>query len=67
MKNKLFLICTCLAVLVVAGLFSCKKKDPTPANSTIVDYPIPEVPVTSNYVVGAFYYTFTSFNANIVQ
>jgi len=66
MKIRYINICGCLALLLAASFTSCKKKDPTVADS-LVDYPIPEVPVTSNYNVGAFYYNFGSFSANIKQ
>ena len=66
MKNKHFYIYSSLMLLMIAGLFSCKKKDATPADN-FLDYTIPNVPVTSDYTVGAFYYSFGSFNANITQ
>lgn len=66
MKNKRLYIYSSLMLLMIAGLSSCKKKDVTPANN-FLDYTIPNVPVTSNYSVGAFYYSFGSFNANITQ
>jgi hypothetical protein len=56
----------CLALLLAAGLFSCKKKDPTVADE-FLNYTIPDLPPTVNYTVGAFYYTFGSFNVNIKQ
>jgi hypothetical protein len=56
MKNKYIYGYGCLALMLSAGLFSCKKKaSPTPADY-FLNYTIPEVPVTSPYLVGAFYY-----------
>jgi hypothetical protein len=66
MKNKHFYIYSSLMLLMIAGLFSCKKSTSTDGNN-FLDYTIPNVPVTSNYLVGAFYYSFSSFNANITQ
>jgi hypothetical protein len=53
-------------VLLAAGLFSCKKSQPTVADN-LLNYTIPDVPATKNYTVGAFYYNFSTFNANITQ
>lgn len=55
-----------LIILLVATLASCKKKDPSPED-VFINYQVPDVPVTSDYTVGAFYYQFGSFNANITQ
>jgi hypothetical protein len=55
-----------LLLLILAGLFSCKKNDPT-VEDNFLNYQIPDVPVTSNYTVGAFYYSFSTFNANITE
>src|SRR4051812_24628525 len=46
------------------SLASCKKKDPS-IDDYFLNYTIPDVPATSNYTVGAFYYTFSVFNANV--
>ncbi|MDN5288488.1 MAG: hypothetical protein JWR38_4762 [Mucilaginibacter sp.] len=66
MKNKNLYIISCFTLLIVTGLFSCKKNKPT-VTDNFLNYTIPDIPVTSNYTVGAFYYTFGSFNANITQ
>jgi hypothetical protein len=66
MKNKHFYIYSSIMLLMIAGLFSCKKSAVTAADN-FLDYTIPNVPVTSDYTVGAFYYSFGSFNANITQ
>lgn len=64
--KKLFLF------LVAAGLLaSCKKwpflKDntgPSPS-SNVLAYTIPDIFITKNYTVGAFYYNFTTFNTSV--
>jgi hypothetical protein len=56
MKNKYIYGYGCLALILSTGLFSCKKKAAaTPANY-FLNYAIPDVPPTSPYLVGAFYY-----------
>jgi hypothetical protein len=64
MKRKNILTYSCLIILAATLLFSCKKKDPS-IDDYFLNYKIPEVPATSNYIVGALYYTFTTFNANV--
>lgn len=64
MKLKKIYQVGCLAMASMLA-FSCKK-DPGPSiDNYFLNYQIPEVPVTSNYVVGALYYTFNPFNANV--
>jgi hypothetical protein len=46
--------------------FSCKKDKPS-VDDNFLNYPIPDVPATADYTVGAFYYTNTVFNANIKE
>lgn len=56
--------------LVTALLFlaACVKKSDSPsADDNILAYDIKEMPVTENYTVGAFYYNFGTFNANITE
>jgi hypothetical protein len=65
-KYKYIHRCSYLFIMIALSLFSCKKKDAS-INSYFLNYTIPEVPVTSNYLVGAMYYTFTTWNANIKQ
>jgi hypothetical protein len=66
MKNKyLYRYSTILLILI--GFFSCKKSSVPQVTDNFLDYTIPEVPVTSNYTVGAFYYAPTVFNALITQ
>jgi hypothetical protein len=55
---------SCMIVLIGFMISSCKKKDPS-IDNYFLNYTIPEVPVTSDYTVGAFYYANTVFNANI--
>lgn len=66
MKKKHIYRYSLLILLMSAGLFSCKKNDPS-VKDNFLNYQIPDVPVTSNYTVGAFYYTFTTLNANVTQ
>ncbi|MBB6110002.1 Glycosyltransferase WbsX [Mucilaginibacter lappiensis] len=66
MKKKHIYRYSLLVLLMSAGLLSCKKNDPT-VKDNFLNYQIPDVPVTSNYTVGAFYYTFTTLNANVTQ
>jgi hypothetical protein len=63
---KINIIPTIFSILVL--LFSCKKYNtgPTPADN-FLDYKITEVPVTQNYLVGAFYYNFGAFNTAITE
>lgn len=46
---------------------SCKKNTGPSIDDNILNYKIPEVPVTQDYTVGAFYYSFGSFNANVKE
>lgn len=65
MKRNYFNI---LSVAIGAALlFSCKKNDGPSVDDYFLNYEIPEVPVTTDYTVGAFYYSFGSFNANIKE
>jgi hypothetical protein len=62
LKN-FFLILTALIFLN-----SCVKEADVPtAADNILAYNIEEVPVTEDYTVGAFYYNFGTFNANITE
>ncbi len=56
-----------LFIIVAFSVFSsCTKKSDAPTvDDNILNYPINEIPVTSDYNVGAFYYNFTTFNAAI--
>jgi hypothetical protein len=65
MKKRIaFLTAGCLLLLFTA----CVKKDKGPsASDNILNYDIKEVPVTDDYVVGAFYYNFGAFNNNITE
>ncbi len=66
MKNKRFYIYSSLMLLMIAGVSSCKKAAVTAADN-FLNYTIPNVPATSDYLVGAFYYSFSSFSANITE
>jgi hypothetical protein len=49
-------------------LFACKKYSTGPSPSdNFLNYKISEIPVTQDYTVGAFYYNFGTFNANITE
>jgi hypothetical protein len=53
-------------VAVSAFIFSCKKDMTGPSvDDHFLNYDIPEVPVTQDYTVGCFYYTFGGFNVNV--
>jgi len=65
MKNNLYR--SSIILLVLIGLFSCKKNTAPTIADNFLNYSIPEVPATSNYTVGAFYYAPTVFNANITE
>lgn len=53
-------------VAATAFIISCKKDLTGPsADDNFLNYQIPEIPVTDDYNVGAFYYTFGGFNANV--
>ena len=55
-------------VLVSTVLFACKKYNTGPSPSdNFLNYKINEIPVTQDYTVGAFYYNFGAFNANITE
>ena len=58
-----------LFIIAAVSIFSsCTKKNdgPTVADN-VLNYTINEIPVTTDYNVGAFYYNFTTFNAAITQ
>ena len=72
MKHMLFvnhyIKTTALPALVVILLFSCKKNNTGPsASDNFLNYKINEIPVTQDYVVGAFYYNFNGFNTAITE
>lgn len=47
---------------------SCKKSDSGPSiDDYFLNYPIKEIPVTEDYTVGAFYYSFGTFNPGITE
>ena len=49
-------------------LFACKKYSTGPSPSdNVLNYKIDEIPVTTDFIVGAFYYNFGGFNANITE
>jgi hypothetical protein len=58
-----------LYMIVVFSIFSsCTKKSDAPtAADNILNYTINEIPVTTDYNVGAIYYNFTTFNTAITQ
>jgi len=64
MKNLKF---SFFIIAAVIFLYSCKKDDAPKASDNILAYEIPEVPVTENFVVGAFYYNFGTFNTAITE
>jgi len=46
---------------------ACSKDNGPAADDHFMNYEIPEVPVTQDYVVGAFYYDIPNFNANVKE
>lgn len=67
MKNKYLYRYGCMILFLSALLCSCKKAATPTAADNFLNYTIPEVPVTQNYVVGAFYYTFGALPAGTTQ
>lgn len=65
MTRKYIFRYSCLFILAPVLLFSCKKSSTATIDNYFLNYTIPEVPVTADYIVGAFYYVNTVFNANI--
>jgi hypothetical protein len=56
------------AVLLSLTLFSCVKDGTGPSvEDNILNYEIEEIPVTTNYTVGALYNSFGTFNANVKE
>ncbi len=64
MKTKNIYLYALLGFILITSAMSCKKKDPS-IDNYFLNYKIPETPATFDYMVGAFYYTFTTYNANI--
>lgn len=57
-----------LAAAAFLLLFACKKEMTGPSvDDNILNYKIEEIPVTQDYVVGAFYYSFGGWNAKIKE
>lgn len=58
-----------LFTIAALSIFSsCTKKVDAPsAADNILNYTINEIPVTTDYTVGTFYYNFTTFNTSTVQ
>jgi hypothetical protein len=68
MKNKYIYRYGCMILFLSAVLCSCKKAATPSVATNFLNYTIPEVPVTQDYVVGAFYTNFGStFPANSIQ
>lgn len=47
-----------LSLLIVLSIFSCTEDDITEPGNSILDYDIPQIPVTSDYMVGSRYVRF---------
>lgn len=57
-----------LFFILTVAVSGCKKGDVGPSiDDYFLNYQIKEVPVTQDYVVGAIYYWFSSFNPNITE
>jgi hypothetical protein len=67
MKNKYIYRYGCMVLFLSAVLCSCKKAATPTVADNFLNYTIPEVPVTQDYVVGAFYYTFSALPAGTTQ
>lgn len=68
MKKKHIIITASLTALMLVLMAGCKKGVAGPSiDDYFLNYPINEIPVTDNYNVGAFYYSFNTFNANITE
>ncbi len=48
-------------------LWGCAKDQGPSVDDHFLNYEIAPVPVTSDYIVGAYYYTFGTFNANVKE
>lgn len=65
MKRSYFYISLCLLTALIFFSVGCKKEGPS-IDNYFLNYKIDDVPVTSDYTVGAFYYTNTAaFSANM--
>jgi hypothetical protein len=53
-----------LTVLIIILISACKKSDAPTVDDNFLNYKIEDVPVTSDYTVGAFYVNFGTFNNN---
>ncbi|WP_426330197.1 glycoside hydrolase family 99-like domain-containing protein [Pedobacter sp. R-06] len=68
MKTNFKYISQALFLIALTIFSSCKKEDEGPSiDDNFLNYEIPEIPVTENYHVGAFYTYFTTFHANVKQ
>ncbi|NIG55926.1 glycoside hydrolase family 99-like domain-containing protein [Chitinophaga sp. Cy-1792] len=57
-----------LSALLLTSVTACKKNLTGPSvEDNILNYEIKEIPVTDNYVVGAFYTSFGGWNGNIKE
>src|SRR5260221_4390774 len=55
-------------VSLILSIFSCKKNDNGPkASDNVLNYKISEIPVTEDYVVGAFYAGLSTFNPSVTE
>jgi hypothetical protein len=63
-RNSFKILSFAIATLL---FFSCRKNDGPSIDDYFLNYEIPEVPVTADYTVGAFYYNWGTFNANIKE
>jgi len=55
-------------VSLILSIFSCKKSEDGPkASDNILNYEITEIPVTTDYVVGAFYAGLGTFNPSVTE
>jgi hypothetical protein len=65
MKKINFTLFILVAVITIS---SCTKKNDAPTVAdNILNYTINEIPVTTDYNVGAIYYNFTTFNLSLIH
>lgn len=64
MNTKYFRL-SVIAAAVLSFTACVKKSDAPSASDNFLNYQINEIPVTDDYVVGAMYYAFGTFNANV--
>lgn len=65
MKKVQFVLHILVGIIVFSSCL--KKRDAPSVEDNILNYTIKEIPVTADYIVGAFYYNFSTFNTSIKE